>query len=171
MARQPALALDGLDHRGLLAADVGAGATAQVQRGMDVESGRPELRHLAEQDLADERVLVAEVDVDAFRLHRPRGDEDAFEEPVRVGFEVEAVLERAGLALVRVDRHQPGAFVAAHDAPLAAGGESGAAQTPQPRRVELRGNVLERVLARETGAQQRVAAVALVGIESRGTPG
>ena len=126
---------------------------------------RAELRHLAQQNFTDERVFVTEVDVDRLRLDRPRGDEDAFEEAVRVAVQVIAVLERAGFALVRVHRHQPGAFVAAHDAPLPTGGESCPSEAPQARGVELRGDVLERVLAREACAQQGITAVALVGVE------
>ena len=84
---------------------------------------------------------------------------------MRVAFEVVAVLERAGLALVRVDRHQPGAFVAAHDPPLPPGGEPGPAETSQAGGVELGGDVLERVPAGQAGAQQRVAAVAFVRVE------
>ena len=132
---------------------------------MGGEPGGFELRHLAEQDLADERIFVAQIDVDRPRLDRPRGDEHAFEKAVRVALEVVAVLERPRLALVRVHRHQPRTFIAAYDAPLPSGREPGPAQTAQAGGVELRGDVLELVLAREAVAQQRVAALLPIGIE------
>ena len=68
------------------------------------QAGRLELWDLAQQDLADAGVLVAQIDVDGRGLDRPGGDQRALEEPVRVALEIVAVLEGAGLALVGVDR-------------------------------------------------------------------
>ncbi len=62
-----------------------------------------------------------------------RGDQQAFEEAVRIALEVGAVLEGAGLALVDVDRHQARRRLLAHDAPLAAGREARAAEAAQAR--------------------------------------
>ena len=50
---------------------------------------------------------------------------------MRVALEVGAVLEGAGLALVDVHGHQARRGLLAHDAPLAAGREAGAAQAAQ----------------------------------------
>ena len=52
---------------------------------------------------------------------------------MRIALEVVAVLERAGLAFVDVDRHQPRRGLGAHDPPLAARRKAGAAQAAQPR--------------------------------------
>jgi hypothetical protein len=76
-------------------------------------------------------VLVAQVDVDLRDAHRPGGDQHAFDEAVRVAFEVDAVLEGAGLAFVDVHRHQPRRRLGAHDAPLAPGREACATQAAQ----------------------------------------
>ena len=51
---------------------------------------------------------------------------------MRVGLEVVAVLEGAGLALVGVDRHQPRPRLGADEAPLAPGREARAAEAAQP---------------------------------------
>ena len=56
---------------------------------------------------------------------------------MRVALEVVAVLERAGLALVDVDRHQPRRAFGAHDLPFAAGREAGAAEPAQRRVLHL----------------------------------
>ena len=53
---------------------------------------------------------------------------------MRIGFEIIAVLERAGLALVAIDRHQPRARLAQHRAPFAPGRKAGAAEAAQRRR-------------------------------------
>ncbi len=81
-------------------------------------------------------VFVAHVEVDALGLHGVGGDQRALQRAVRVALEEPAVLEGAGLALVAVDRHQPRAGVAAHDAPLAPGGETRAAEAAQPTVAE-----------------------------------
>ena len=83
------------------------------------------------QQFAARRILVAQVDVDGVDAHRPRGDQHAFQEPVRVALEVVAVLERAGFAFVDVDRHQARRWFGAHDAPLATRRKAGAAQAAQ----------------------------------------
>ena len=122
--RHAALAFDRFDHRRLFAADVGAGAAPQVDRRQRARRIGLQRRDLALQDLAAAGVLVAQVDVDFGDADRPRGDERAFEEAVRIALEVVAVLERAELAFVDVDRHQPRRRLAPHDAPLAARRES-----------------------------------------------
>src|SRR6185312_6089800 len=127
--RHAALALDRLDHRRLLAADVRARAAPQVDRRQWGWWIGLERRDLAREDLAAAGVLVAQIDIDVADAHRPCGDQHAFEEAVRVALEVVAVLERAGLALVDVDRHQPRRRFGAHDLPLAAGREAGAAES------------------------------------------
>ena len=105
--RQAALAFDRFDHRGFFAADVGARAAPQMH--MRVR-GKPclfEPLDLREQHQPDFRILVADIDIDRRRLDHPCADQHAFEEAMRIAFEIVAVLERAGFALVAVHRHQP----------------------------------------------------------------
>src|SRR5262245_29586187 len=75
-----ALALDRLDHRGLFAADVGAGAAAEMN-GRN-RAGRIGLkrRDLAFENRAASVIFVAKVDVDFVDADSPRGDERAFDE-------------------------------------------------------------------------------------------
>ena len=82
------------------------------------------------------RVLVAEVDVDLLGLDHPGGDQHPFEEPVGVGLQVVAVLERAGLALVGVDGHQPGAGLLPDQPPLLPRAEPRAAEPAEPRGLD-----------------------------------
>src|SRR3546814_21015021 len=59
VARQAALALDALDHRGLLAADVGAGAAAQIDCGVRRQPGGGDGGQLRAQRGEDPRVFLA----------------------------------------------------------------------------------------------------------------
>jgi hypothetical protein len=59
VAREAALALHALDHRRLLAADVGTGAATELDPAGRAQAGRLQLRDLAQEDLAHVRVLVA----------------------------------------------------------------------------------------------------------------
>ena len=150
VARQPALALDALEHRRFLAADIGAGAAPQVDARVRRQARRLDRGDLAFEDRAALRVLVAQVDVDLGRLDHPGGDQHAFEEAVRVGFEKIAVLEGAGLALVGVDRHQPRRRLLPHQAPFAPGRKPGAAEPAQPGMLE-RSRSARRACARRRG--------------------
>ncbi len=191
--RQAALALDGLDHRGLLAADVGPGAAAQFdgrhRPGRRASAGvrpwrRPPRRPRREarqversgqflaqapqfplQQRADAVVLVAQVDPDGIDAHGPGGDEHAFQKAVRVALQDPAVLEGAGLALVDVHRHVARAGVAAHDAPLASGRKPGAAQAAQAGMLQRGDQFVRRTLAAQALRQQGVAATFAIGIE------
>ena len=158
MARQPALALDRFDHRGFFAADVGAGAAAQMDLGELVETGALELGDLVEQHQAKLGIFVADVDVDLGRFDHPGGDQHAFEEAVRIEAEIVAVLERAGLALVGVDRHQARAWLGAHQRPLAAGRKAGAAEAAQPGVADDLDQLVARALAGEGLGQHAIAA-------------
>src|SRR5688572_27184194 len=103
-------------------------AGRQLPGGIVAQGGK-----LALEQLAARVVFVAQVDVDVLDADRPCGDEHPFDEAMRVALEVVAVLERAGLALVDVHRHEPWSRLGAHDAPLAPRGEAGAAQAAQAR--------------------------------------
>src|SRR5215204_4936914 len=98
VARQPALALDRLEHRRFFAADVGAGAATEMDLRAARQAGRLELRDLEKKELAAMRILVAQIDVVLRRLDRPGAYQHAFKEAVRIGLEIVPVLEGAGLA-------------------------------------------------------------------------
>src|SRR3546814_5007164 len=73
---------------------------------------------------------------------------------MRVAFQVVAVLEGARLALVGIDRHEARAGKAAHDLPLLAGREAGAAEAAQAGVGEDLDELLRRPLVGEAGAQR-----------------
>ncbi len=107
-------------------------------------------------------VFVAQVDVDGFGAHDLGGDQQSFEEAVRVALQVMAVLEGAGLALIDVDGHQPGGGLLAHDAPLAPGRKTCAAQAAQARVLQRSQNGVGLVLAVDHGGGEAVAALRTV---------
>ncbi len=150
----------------LFAADIGACAAAEMDLGVRRETRRLELRDLAQQDLAALRIFVAQIDVDVGRLDRPGADQHAFEEAMRVGLEIMAVLERAGLALVAVDRHQARAGLGTDEAPFAAGREAGAAEAADAGILERLDDAVDVAGAVEALAEQLVAAA---GDDSRRT--
>ena len=101
-ARLAALALERLEQRGLLAADVGAGAAVQDDRHF---AEQPRLARLGERvshDLELGQVLAADIDEDVLRLDRVRRDQAALDQPVRDAQHDLAVLERPRLRLVGV---------------------------------------------------------------------
>jgi hypothetical protein len=110
------------------------------------------------------RVFVAQIDVDLRRLHDVGADQHALNEAVRIRFEIISILERAGLALVAIDRHQPWPGLAQHRAPFAPRGKTGAAETAQGRVVEDFKQILFRQFAGAQPFQQRVASARDIGI-------
>jgi hypothetical protein len=102
--------------------------------------------------------------------HGPGGDQHAFEEAVRVAFEVDAVLEGAGFAFVDVDRHQARAGLGAHDAPLAPGREAGAAQAAQAGRFHRGDHAVDIALRRRRTGAAAVAARGAVLPPGRDSP-
>ena len=108
-------------------------------------------------------VFVAQVEVAGLDAHHLRGDQQAFEEAVRIAFEVGAVLEGAGLALVDVDRHQPRARAGRARCATCARPESRrrpARAGPSPPCAE---DCLGVLLAVDQRGGQRIAAVRAVG--------
>src|ERR1700736_1430068 len=91
------------------------GAAAEMDPGLLREPRRLELGYLGEQDVAALGIFVAQVEIDVGSLDRPGADQHALEHAMRIGLEIVAVLEGAGLALVGVDRHQPRALLLAHE--------------------------------------------------------
>jgi hypothetical protein len=63
-----------------------------------------ERRQLALENRAAAVILVAEIDIDGVDADRPGRDDGALEKTVWIALEVIAILERARLALVYVDR-------------------------------------------------------------------
>ena len=133
-----ALALERLEQRRLLAADVGAGAAVEDDRDAAEQLRLVHLRQRVAQDLELAQVLAADVDEDALGLDRVRRDQAALDQPERDGEHDLAVLERAWLGLVRVD-DEVGRLAGAlgEEARLAAGREEGAAASAQARVEDL----------------------------------
>ena len=131
--------------------------------GVRRQPGRFKRGDLGQQDLAVLGIFVAQVEIDRFRLDRPGGDQHALKHLVRFGVQIVAVLERAGLALVRIDRHQARTRLSAHKAPLLPGREPGAAQATQPGIAQDLDDLIRRALPVEAVAEQSVAALFAVG--------
>ena len=81
---------------------------------------------------------------------------------MRIALEIVAILERAGLALVDVDRHEARCRLAANDAPFAPRRKSGAAQSPQRRALHLGDDVVGVARAVDAFDERAVAAVAAI---------
>ncbi len=126
-----ALALDTVEQRGLLAADIGARADAHLQReGSDtVRSQRDGPAHR----LHRERIFAADIDIAVRRAHGVRGDRHAFDQAERVAFHQHPVGESAAVALVGVADDIFGTIRRIeHRLPLDPGGKARAAAPAQP---------------------------------------
>ena len=151
------LALDAFQHRRLFAADVGPRAPAEDESGLGCEARRVELRDLFQQHLADARIFVAEVDVALGGFDGPAGDQRAFEEAMRVLLHVDPVLDRAGLAFVRIDGHQPGPRLGPDEAPLAPGREARAALSLEAAVLQRADHVVDAPRTRQAFPENPVA--------------
>src|SRR5690606_14316782 len=136
VARLAAVPLDRVDESGLLAADVGAGALAELDVEAEAGAGdviaEPALFAGALDRMGDalerERVLAAEVDVAVLGADGERRDRHGLDDREGIALEQDAVLERAGLGFVRVADDVARARRLPRDrVPLPAGGERGAA--------------------------------------------
>ncbi len=141
------LALEAFEQRGLLAADIGAGAVG------DVEIERPAVdvvladqlgliglidRGLQMLALADE--LAAHIDVAGMRAHREAREQAALDQKMRIVPHDLAVLAGAGLGLVGIDDEIARTAVLGflgHERPFHAGREARAAAAAQARRLHL----------------------------------
>ena len=141
-ARLALLALERLEQRRLLAADVRAVAVVVVElegelAAEDVAAEQARLARLAQRLLAalvDVPDLAVDVVVAARAAHRVAADDHALDQRVRVVAQDVAVLERPGLALVGIaDDVLVAGEVARHEAPLEAGREARAAAPAQRR--------------------------------------
>ena len=91
-------------------------------------------------------------------------DQHAFEDTVRVGVEIDPILEGAGLALVRVHGHEARAGLADHRAPFASRGKARASEPAQAAVIEFLEQRLARHLARADALQELVAASRHIGV-------
>ncbi len=133
ISRHPALALDGLQQGGLLAANKRAAALhdpyVQIEPAVhDVLAQVPALYHTADcflDVLHRQRVFQADVEHARMRAHSKRGDNDSLEDSVRVAFEQHPVHESARVAFVAVHNDElPGAASTADHPPFSAGREA-----------------------------------------------
>ena len=172
-ARVAALALERVEQRGLLAADVGAGAAVhdEVDRVVGAEdvlaevAGRARLGHRRVEHVGLVGVLAADEDERLVGADRVGADDDPLDEQMRVLLHQLAVLERAGLGLVGVADevlvHRP----LGDEGHLLAHREAGAAAAADARVEHLLQHVGRVHLQRL--AQHLVAAAPRVAVERR----
>ena len=129
------------------------------------KSGPLDLGDLFEQHQADFGILVPNIDVGVAGVDHPGGDQHAFDEAVRIAFEIIAILERAGLTLVGIDRKQPRRRLGTHKAPFAPGREAGAAEPAQSGIAHRLDDVFAAARACDASLEQRIAAVADIAVE------
>ncbi len=139
------------DHGAFFAADVGARAASQVYLGMRGKTRRLEFGQLRREDLAYGWILISHVEEDFSGLDRPGGDQHAFEKPVRLAFEIVAILEGAGLTLITIDGHQARTRLRPYEAPFSAGREAGASKAAQASIRERCNHAVRRALAAQAG--------------------
>src|SRR5437588_1881408 len=167
--RLAAPALEGVDERGLLAADVGAGAAVDddVATEVGAEDALADIAlgaRLLDAALEQQPLVVilpADVEEGVLHLERIGGDEDPLDQLMGVLVDEVAVLEAAGLGLVGVDAEVAGEHVAGEERPLRPGGEAGPSAAPQPAELHLLDDLVGSALP-QRGAQRLVAAPPLV---------
>ena len=168
-------ALQRVEQRGLLAADVGTGAPPDGQVEVAAGAGRV----LAEQPRGPgrvdgplqagggQRVLAPDVDPTVLCAGGQPRDGHGLDHRERIVLHDDAVLERAGLGLVAVGHHvlgPPG--LSGHRPPFHPGGEGRSAPSRQPRGGHRLQDGLRAHLARP--AQRHIAAVGEVGLQRLG---
>src|SRR5207302_11519300 len=174
VARLAAKALDRVEDRGLLAADVGAPSLADL----DLEAGalphhvaaeqaaRPRSVDGPLQPLDGKRVLPTDVDVTELAAGRLGGDGHRLDDRERVPLHEHAILESARLRLVGIaDQVMRPHWLPRDGLPLAAGGESRAAAPRQLRIEHLANHAFGSDL--EGATQRLVSAVGPVIVEAR----
>src|ERR1019366_4650865 len=100
--RHPALSFEGLDQRGLLAADECTGAFAHFQVQRIEVSACASLEDRGARMAHSQRVFGADIQVTLGGSNGVRRNSQAFQDAMRVGFEHGAVHEGAGVAFVAV---------------------------------------------------------------------
>ena len=145
--RHALLALEALEQRRLLAADIGAGAAMDVDLELPAraagvlaeQAGRVRFLDRLDQVLRLVVELAAHVDVGGMRLHREARDQAALDQQVRIVAQDVAILAGAGLGLVGVDHEivRPVLHFLGHERPLQAGREARAAAAAQAGLLHL----------------------------------
>ncbi len=143
--RVAALALERVQQRRLLAADVGAGAAVddQLEVAVGAEDVRPQVARLVRfgdrgvEDVGLVVVLAADEDEGVAGVGGEGGDRDPLDQLVRVALHQLAVLEGAGLGLVGVAAEVLGHLPARQEGGLFAHREAGAAAAAQAGVFEL----------------------------------
>ena len=97
-----ALALEALEQRRLLAADIGAGADAQLDGAVLEQAVGPRHHQCMLEHGDGARILGTDVDESLARAHREPADDHALEQRERVALHDHAVREGAGVTLVGV---------------------------------------------------------------------
>jgi len=147
------LALEALDHRGFLAADIGAGAA--MDEDVEIIAGFRGI--LADQprvigfldgglhDLGFHDIFAADIDIGGARAHRETGDQGALNQLVRIVAQDFAVLAAARLGFVGIDHQKARARIAltvlrrllGHERPFETGRETRAAAPAQAAGLHL----------------------------------
>src|SRR5690606_11370409 len=174
-ARHALLALEGLEQRGLFAADVGAGAEEGIEVKID---GRAEqslaeiarvVRFLERLLEAVERLvleLAADVVVTDRRADRVAADRHTLDNRVRVVAQDVAVLAGAGFGFVRIaDDVLLAGRAARHEAPFEARREARAATTAKAGRLDDLDHLLGRLTLAHDALPRLVAAEFTVVLE------
>ena len=130
-SRHAALSLDRFDHRRFFAADIGTRAAPQFNLGQRVFAGwiRGQRRQFRFENFTALMIFVAQINVACIDAGHLRRDQHAFDESMRIALKKVAILEGARLAFVDIHRHQAWRLLSAHNAPLASGGKTRAAET------------------------------------------
>ena len=110
------------------------------------------------------RIFVAHIDEGLLGLDAPGGDQHAFEELMRPGQQIMAVLEGPGLALVAIDAQIARPPAAPHELPFLARGEAGAAESPEPGGEQDFDHLVRCLAAAAEAFQRRIAAAMTIGI-------
>ena len=132
---------------------------------MNCRAARRQLCDFALEDLARGRIFVAKIDIDVGRFDHMRADQHALKKTMRISFEIVAILERAGLALVAIDCHQPRTWLAQHRAPFTPRWKASTAETAQTRVVERFQQIFLRKSAGAQARQQLIPTTGNVSVE------
>src|SRR5690606_36753295 len=158
-ARLPPLPLRRLDQCGLLAADVGTGAAAQLDWRQRARRILRERRDLTLEDRAHHCILVTQVDHQRAGADAPRREQRLLEDPERVRLQAESVLERARLTLIPIACHTARSRCTANELPLAMQREARAAESAKAACLYLRNDVLRTARTTHAFREECIAAV------------
>ena len=110
-------------------------------------------------------IFVADIEISVGGLDDPGRDQHALDEAMRIALEIIAILERARLAFVAIDREQARRRLGAHQRPFAPGRKAGAAEAAQAGIADELDDVVARARAADAGFEQLIAAAVHIGVE------